>query len=605
MSENDLVARFTFDNLVVGAGNRLSVAAARRVAESPGSSYNPLFIYSASGLGKTHLSHAIGHHARRVDAGLSLVYDTLEHFMGAMMAAIERGSREEFLAGIEGTGLLLLDDVQFLAGQHRMQEELLRTWDALSSRGGQVVLTSDRPPQEIDGLDDRLLSRFSGGLIVDIGAPDYETRVAIVRRRASEQGQTLGEGVAEALARTSFTNVRELQGGLNRILAVQDLEGRSVQAEEVDRLLGGASGAAGKRDSSGPARGEPTDFHDFMAEISSAVGEAVEESPGERQLTDAIMRWEAEGYRTRRLERHLAEPPGAEFLEETLRSFDADIDRLREISDEIRALDSEASELGRLDVLRDPDRVADAEDLLAGVRERCRPLPEPPVEYSFASPQLSPGAFSVRAAVAAAEEPGERYNPLFIYGSPGNGGTALLAALGRRILERDPDTRVAYLQGGAFAAGLIGALEANLAESWRARFRRARVLLLDDVDALARTERAQEELFHLVDALLRDGAQLAFTGSRPPAELTGLEERLRSRLASGLVVPFESEEDPEVSAAPDFAVNGAVAANVRSSGEAAAKPSSTDQPAMDEWFLDREKFLWFWPYASDWVLEED
>src|SRR5512143_2827633 len=191
MAPLELDPRFTFDSFVVGAGNRLTCAAARRVAESPGSSYNPLFVYSASGLGKTHLLVALGHHASRIHPGLAVVYDTLEHFMAGLTAAIGTGARDEFRASLQGVGLLLLDDVQFLAGHLRAQEELIQAWDTLLARGGQVVLTSDRPPTEIDGLDERLLSRFSGGLIVDVAAPEYETRVAIVRRKAGERGHKL------------------------------------------------------------------------------------------------------------------------------------------------------------------------------------------------------------------------------------------------------------------------------------------------------------------------------------------------------------------------------------------------------------------------------
>src|SRR5262245_19503977 len=192
--------RFTFENFVVGQANRLAVAAGRRVSEMPGSAYNPLFIYSGSGLGKTHLLNAIGHHARKLHPNLNIVYDTLAHFLGDALELIQAGKRDELRANVEQVGFLLLDDVQFLAEHRAMQEELLRAWDVILSRGGQVVLASDRPPNEINDLDQRVLSRFSGGLIADMSQPDYETRVAIVNRKATEQGQTLETGVAEALA---------------------------------------------------------------------------------------------------------------------------------------------------------------------------------------------------------------------------------------------------------------------------------------------------------------------------------------------------------------------------------------------------------------------
>jgi len=594
----ELDPRFTFEAFVVGAANRLAAAAARRVAESPGASYNPLFIYSASGLGKTHLINAIGHHARRIHPQISVVYDTLENFMSQITAAIEAGERDAFRQRVSETGLLLLDDVQFLAGQRRMQEELLRVWDAMSGRGGQVVLASDRPPPEIDGLDDRVQSRFSGGLIVDIGPPDYETRVAIARRKAEERGQVLGPGVAEALARIAFSNVRELQGALNRVIAVQELEGRAVTAEEVASLLGG-----------GVVSGPPPrdDFADFLAELAGmpagnfAATPVAEppESPAERQLKEAIRRWEAEGYRTRRLEGALRRAAAGEDIEPIIRGYEADVERLREIVAEISTLDPAAPELGDFEVMRDPDRIADAEELLGQVRERARPLPAPPPGLTFEQLTLAPDLFAVRAAAAVVEAPGKRYNPLFVYGPEGAGKSLLLATLGSELKARYPEMRVAFVEARAFAAELIEALEHNRVESWRGCYRRAQALLIDGVDELADTERAQEELFHLFDVLHRSGAQLAFTARQQPGRIAGLQDRLRTRLESGLVVELPP---PPVEGFTLLDWDGDLGL-----GDAPAGVTSTIQPTerhRDEWFLTREKIVWNWPYAADWVVEE-
>jgi len=592
----ELDPRFTFDAFVVGAANRLACAAARRVAESPGTSYNPLFIYSASGLGKTHLLNAIGHHCRRVHPDIAVVYDTLDHFLEEITTAIEAGERDAFRARLAETGLLLLDDVQFVTGQHRLQEELLRIWDGVTRRGGQVVLASDRPPPEIDGLDDRLQSRFSGGLIVDIGAPDYETRVAIVRRKAEERGQSLAPGVAEALARTAFANVRELQGALNRVLALQELEGRAVTAEEAAALVSGEP----PRPQPGPAADE---FASFLREITGALATVVETaSPAERQLADAIARWQAEGYRTRRLE--LARTRGATDpaeVEALVRAFEADVERLREIAAEIGALEPGAPELGRLEVLRDPDRLADAEELLGAVRERNRPLPGPPPGHSFAGLDLPGDLFAVRAAAAVAEAPGRRYNPLFLFGPDAAATSALLAALGCELQARYPERTVAFLAARDFAAELIEALERNRVDAWRERYRRADVFLLDGVDALAETERAQEELFHLFEALHRTGAQLAFTARRRPNELAGIEERLRTRLESGLVVELPPRIETEFTLL-EWARPGA------NGGAPHEEPlaAGTAPPARvrDDWFASREKIVWDWPYLADWLVEE-
>jgi chromosomal replication initiation ATPase DnaA len=594
VTPGELDPRFTFETFIIGAANRLASAAARRVAEAPGATYNPLFIYSASGLGKTHLVMAVGHHTQRLLPALTVVYNTLEYFMDAVMTAIEAGERESFRLRLGETGLLILDDVQFLAGRHRTQEELLRAWDIVSASGGQVILTSDRPPQEIDGLDDRLLSRFSGGLIVDIGAPDYETRVAITRRKAEERGQTLTPGVAETLARIAFSNVRELQGALNRLIAVQELEGRAVAAEEVAKLLGRMANPA-----------HLDEFGSFLAEITDTLDAVVTDSPAEGQLANAILRWQGEGYATRRLEAALAEPVTLETVEALIREYEAAVERLREIVGEITALDPEAVELGRRELLRDPSRLEEAESLLGDVRARSRPLPSPPPEYSFESMALPAELLALRAALAVTERPAEQYNPLFIHGPSGSGKSSLLGAIGNRCLELYPDLEVAFVEGRGFATELIEALERNRVESWRARYRRARVFLLDGLDALADTERAQDELFHLFDELQRAGAQLAFTASCPPEELTGIEDRLRTRLEAGLVVVL-----PELgSGAADTAIGGAI--------PGAEVPAASPAPAMgapalpdggggqiDPGFLDREKVVWSWPYIEDTIVQD-
>lgn len=591
----DLDPRFTFENFVIGAGNRLAAAAARRVAESPGTTYNPLFIYSASGLGKTHLVIAVGHHTRRVEPGGSLMYATLEQFMDEVMRAIEAGEREAFRARLGSLGLLILDDVQFLAGRHRTQEELLRAWDIVSANGGQVVLTSDRPPQEIDGLDDRLLSRFSGGLIVDIGAPDYETRVAIARRKAEDRGQKLLPGVAETLARIAFGNVRELQGALNRLLAVQELEERSVEPEEVARLLGRVASAE-----------QLDEFDSFLAEVTGQLEEVVPERPIEVELGKAVERWRGEGYRARRLEAALAAPESFDSLEAVrslIAEYEAEVGRLREIVGEIVALDPSAPELGRREVLYDPDRVREAESLLGSVRARWRPLPAPPSEHTFEGLDLAPDRFEYRVALSVAEEPGTEYSPLYIHGPPGSGKTALLAAIGNRWASLRKIDEVAFVAGRTFAEELIEALEQNHVESWRARYRRARILLLDDLETLAETERAQDELFHLFDALQRSGAALVFTASVAPEELNGLADRLRTRLEGGLVISLAAAEAENAGSPPDLEAEAA-GLELGAPDVAAELGEVVDRSRPDPWFQDAEKVIIAWPYLEDLIVEE-
>ena len=193
--------RFRFDTFVVGAANRLAVSAARAVAQSPGAAYNPLFIYAPSGLGKTHLLAAIGHLAKQLQPDLQVAYVTTDELVEHLHQAVTRGETETFRNRFAQLDMLLLDDVQFLTGRQETQSELLRLFNVLQRSGKQIVLTSDRPPGEIADLDERLMTRFSGGLLVDMGAPDYETRVAILRHKCQERGATFPSGVLEELAR--------------------------------------------------------------------------------------------------------------------------------------------------------------------------------------------------------------------------------------------------------------------------------------------------------------------------------------------------------------------------------------------------------------------
>jgi len=223
--------KYSFDSFVVGAANRLAVTAGRTVAENPGAAYNPLFIYSGSGLGKTHLLMAIGHAAKKLTPGLNIEYLTLDEYVEAFHAAVAAGQGDAFRRRFQSVDLLFVDDVQFLTNRKEMQAELMRLTESLQVAGHQIVLTSDRPPAEIADLDERLISRFSGGLVVDMGAPDYETRVAILRRKAEERGAKFQPGVLDTVAGSEFANVRELMGALNRLVAYQAVNEAPLTAE--------------------------------------------------------------------------------------------------------------------------------------------------------------------------------------------------------------------------------------------------------------------------------------------------------------------------------------------------------------------------------------
>ncbi len=358
----ELDSRLTFEGFVVGPSNRLAAAAAKRVADAPGAAYNPLFLYAASGLGKTHLLMAIGNEARRANARLALVYAAVEPL--AEELADPTGG-DEFRTRLHAARMLLLDDVQALAERRDLQEDLLAVWDAVAGRGGQIVLTSDRPPSEIVGLDRRLVTRFSGGLVADISPPTNDERVGVVRRKAQEGAHRLAVGAAEVIARIAFGNVREVHGALNRVLAVQEVEQRLVAAAEIEQMLGSS-------------RARTQELSSLVADIEDVVDELVVRHSPEQRLAEAILRFEGEGYRTTRLESALQRVATPEQADELIRTVGGDIERLEAAAAAIRELDPAAPELVRVDVLLDPDRVVDAEALVDRVRQRVHGTPQPP-----------------------------------------------------------------------------------------------------------------------------------------------------------------------------------------------------------------------------------
>ncbi|MEO5509546.1 MAG: chromosomal replication initiator protein DnaA [Longimicrobiales bacterium] len=231
--------RYTFDRFVVGSNNQLSAAACTAVAEAPARMYNPLFIYGGVGLGKTHLMHAIGHVLLERDPSKRVAYVSSERFTNDMIAAIQGGTNAEFRRRYRDIDLLLIDDIHFLGEKERTQEEFFHTFNALHDAQSQIVMTSDRPPKEIPGLEERLVSRFEWGLVTDIKPPDFETRVAILRKKAEDDQLALADEVLDFIARNCRSNVRELEGAVIKLLAYSSLTRREVTTELAREALGG------------------------------------------------------------------------------------------------------------------------------------------------------------------------------------------------------------------------------------------------------------------------------------------------------------------------------------------------------------------------------
>jgi chromosomal replication initiator protein len=226
-NNNNLIARYTFENFVIGASNQFAHAASMAVTNQPGEHYNPLFIYGGVGLGKTHVVNAIGHRAAIKRPSLKVVYLSSESFMNELIGSLRRDKMDEFKTKFRNIDLLILDDVQFIAGKERTQEEFFHTFNSLYESHKQIVITSDKFPKEIPGLEDRLRNRFEWGLIADIQPPDMETRVAILQKKAETEAVQLPHDVAIFLASNIDSNVRELEGSLTRLGAFASLT-RSV-----------------------------------------------------------------------------------------------------------------------------------------------------------------------------------------------------------------------------------------------------------------------------------------------------------------------------------------------------------------------------------------
>jgi len=229
--------RYTFANFIVGSANRLAHAASLSVAERPGHAYNPLFLYGGVGLGKTHLMHAIGNQVIAKFPRKRVVYATSEKFTNEFIASIQQGKIDDFRNRYRRIDLLLIDDIQFIADKERTQEEFFHTFNAIHEDGKQIVLSSDRPPKAILTLEERLRSRFEWGLIADLTAPDLETRIAILRAKAEEGAVPITSDVVEFIARKVVSNIRELEGALNRIVAYASMGAMPIGIELAQAVL--------------------------------------------------------------------------------------------------------------------------------------------------------------------------------------------------------------------------------------------------------------------------------------------------------------------------------------------------------------------------------
>ncbi len=567
-------------------------------------------------------------------------YVSLEDFVQQLHAAIAAGEMDRFKQRYSRLDMLLVDDMQFLTGHRETQSEMLRLLNSLQGSGRQIIMTSDRPPAEIADVDERLISRLSGGLIVDIGTPDYETRVAILREKCEERKVSFASGVLEELARVEFANVRELQGAMNRLSAYQSLDG-TLTPSQVRSIVGLPEPAPPPPRSSV----ETDEFFSFLTDIASQVAAQIE--PWKVRVGEAIGYWGGEGYKTVALERLMSESTAPQNYESLLRGFGQAVEQLRELERQVTTVDPA---LGGNEMFRDPERLdevmAYVENALAG----AVPPGGPQSAFARASFETSgSNQMAVRAADAIIAEPGSRYNPLFLVGPSGVGKTHLLNAIGNELALTLGNARVACVGAQVFIDELIAALQEGTIERFRARYRAADALLIDDVQFVASKERTQEELFHVFNHFHSAGKQLVFAADMQPKAITGLEERLRSRFEGGLVAEVHMPDralreklylrylseakldtpadvvaylaDRPVTSVREIMgtvtrlragveVNGgpltlAIAKQVlEPSGMTPTNAPASVRQAADSFFLDDEKIVWEWPDVPGRLVEE-
>lgn len=229
--------KYTFDSFVVGDSNRFAHAVSLAVAEVPAKAYNPLFIYGGVGLGKTHLMHAIGHYAHELYPNMKIVYITSEDFTNQLINAMQTNQNQQFRDRFRNADILMVDDIQFIAGKHGTEEEFFHTFNHLREAGKQIVMTSDKPPKEIQKLEERLCSRFEGGLVADIQRPNFETRLAILRKKAEFEHLNIDNDILSLIAEKIDTNIRELEGSLTRLTAYSSLTRRPIDMQLAREAL--------------------------------------------------------------------------------------------------------------------------------------------------------------------------------------------------------------------------------------------------------------------------------------------------------------------------------------------------------------------------------
>lgn len=563
----------SFASFVEGPSNAAAAAAARAVTMRAGSQPNPLLIAGAAGLGKSHLLAAIAAAVREIDPAVSVAVET-----AASLAERLRGGQGGVMP-LHEAGLLLIDELDLMVGQPDQEALVLELLLGRVPFGRPVVLAGDWRPTEGGRADPDLVRLIADGAIVTLAPPDPGTRLAILRRRAADLTPALTDEVLTTVASLPITSVREVLAAIQRLVAFQSVSPTPLDPSEARLLITGLAGeeVADVGPDAGDAQAveevaraglmvSDDEFGSFLSEVVASVGYQVDR--WRAQVGEAILRYGGEGYRTHRLEGLLGQemPTGAA---EALEEFARDVARLRALESEAASLEPEVSGAA---AFRDPDQVQEAEALLAQARIRKDPLPGPSPEFRLERFAEGPGNRQAAQAVrSVAQEPGSRFNPLVLVGASGTGKSHLLHGLGHQL---------GHARGGAVACitagGWVGEVDRLGASGgldvWRARYRHAGALLVDDLHLLAGHPEAQAEFLDLISHLIEAGRQVVVTSTQPLAELGGVDPRLLTRLEAGLAVQLPK---------PDREIRLVVAKQMLSGTEAEG------DAALADWFAAR------------------
>jgi chromosomal replication initiation ATPase DnaA len=531
-----------FASFVTDPASAAAVAAARTVADASRTLYGPLVLIGVRGAGKSHLLRAVRDRAaaqtppRRAELISLLRLADVVHARGLG----EGGSalRDRLL----DADLLLIDDFEAVIRHLPVQAFVFDLLESRITKGREVVVASAAPIAGLADLDARLRRRVEAGTVVTLGLPGPDARRVVLDRRVVESGVQLAPAVTEALAHQELRSIKEYLGALQRVLAFQQTTPEALSAADALALLGleATNGRLGPPDAAPAPTGatppaeppgpEEAEFDAFLSEVVANVSNQFDRWRG--RIREAIAHWQSRGLRTRRLERALTDDLGGD-PEPVIGEFGRDATELERLGAEVRAI---APDLAGAEVLRDPDQLPAARELVDEARSRRAPLSAPLAELTLDALGVGPSnRLALEAARALVADPGGQDTPLVVVGASGLGKTHLLHGVGNALIERQLSP-IACLSAHSFLGEVSALRTAEETAAWRTRYQWVAGLLVDDLHVLAHESRAQEELLQIFGALADGGRPLAFASARRLSELEGFDPRLLTRLEAGLVV---------------------------------------------------------------------